>query len=282
MREAEKTSEIGSVYFAEIISGRRLELRDRVPKLSRVPMVCVTDCKSLYDCLHGVGKRPSEARLILDIDALKEFDNIEFRWVNTKQMIADPLTKPTIPADYLLWLMDNNEWMCKQDPALSKKIDAMQRKLGIARREAWQERRARADAHVATGAEDEQLDREIVERRGVATTRFLDKLSSQLHHEDPRDDWETEEEILRRLAGLAVTKMKTIVAVRVHFRPCRQTLDLRSVPPPPPSRPEQVTGRVTSTDAGRIHWSQQPYRSEYLPNPWRGFTIFIRSERQTK
>ena len=73
--------------------------------VGRVRMSAATDCRSLYDSLVGIGRRPSGARLALDIAAMKEFEQVRFRWVRTQQMVADPLTKSTAPIRYLLWLL---------------------------------------------------------------------------------------------------------------------------------------------------------------------------------
>ncbi len=75
--------------------------------IGSVRMTAVTDCRSLYDNLVGTGKRPSEARLALDIGAIKEFEGIFFRWVRTQQMIADLLTKTTAPLYYVLLAVDH-------------------------------------------------------------------------------------------------------------------------------------------------------------------------------
>jgi hypothetical protein len=68
-------------------------------------MVQVTDCRSLYDLLNKRGARPEEQRLLLDIEAIreqKELTGLQTRWVNTKQMLADCLTKDDFKAgDYL-------------------------------------------------------------------------------------------------------------------------------------------------------------------------------------
>jgi hypothetical protein len=83
-----------------------LDLRDIDPKL--LPIVSVTDCKSLYDTVHkdGATKAPAEKRLILDLAALREMYKKEqqsaepllagtmpLRWIPTAYMLADPLTK---------------------------------------------------------------------------------------------------------------------------------------------------------------------------------------------
>ncbi len=114
MSEGVNGTEMVRGYFAEILLGRPLVLRPTgypavtyEQDIGSVRMTAVTDCRSLYDNLVGTGKRPSEARLALDIGAIKEFEGIFFRWVRTQQMIADLLTKTTAPLYYVLLAVDH-------------------------------------------------------------------------------------------------------------------------------------------------------------------------------
>ena len=73
-----------------------------------LPMLAVTDCKSVFDTMHrdGAPKAPAEKRLILDLAAVRQMlaeDTLEhsalkartspLRWVPTEHMLADSLTK---------------------------------------------------------------------------------------------------------------------------------------------------------------------------------------------
>ena len=73
-----------------------------------LPILAVTDCKSLYDTIHreGLAKAPSEKRLIVDLASLRQVFEAEtpacgpvearaapLRWVPTNRMLADCLTK---------------------------------------------------------------------------------------------------------------------------------------------------------------------------------------------
>ena len=73
-----------------------------------MPLVSITDCKSVYDNVHRIGspKAPSEKRLIVDVIALKKMVQAEqaywgnmlptgmaLRWVPTTSQMADVLTK---------------------------------------------------------------------------------------------------------------------------------------------------------------------------------------------
>ena len=69
----------------------------------RWPIVCLSDCKSLFDFLHktGVPKIPSDRRLAIDLAALRQELRLErwsnrlpFQWIPTTIQLADPLTKP--------------------------------------------------------------------------------------------------------------------------------------------------------------------------------------------
>ncbi|CAE7948536.1 RE1 [Symbiodinium sp. KB8] len=69
----------------------------------RWPIVCLSDCKSLFDFLHktGVPKMPSDRRLAIDLAALRQelrlerwSDRLPFQWIPTATQLADPLTKP--------------------------------------------------------------------------------------------------------------------------------------------------------------------------------------------
>ena len=73
-----------------------------------VPIISLTDCKSLFDSVHRIGgpKAPSEKRLMIDLAALRQLINAEaacwghafedprmMRWVPTQFQLADILTK---------------------------------------------------------------------------------------------------------------------------------------------------------------------------------------------
>ena len=85
---------------------RHKSLRD--DDKSFLPIVALTDCKSVYDALNKEGglRIPSEKRLILDLAAIKEIMNeLErpgdaceafrgpLRWIPTELMLADGMTK---------------------------------------------------------------------------------------------------------------------------------------------------------------------------------------------
>ena len=66
-------------------------------------LLCLSDCRSLYDHLVKIGacRLPSNRRLAIDIAALKQDLALEtrgkklpLRWVPTTAQMGDPLTKP--------------------------------------------------------------------------------------------------------------------------------------------------------------------------------------------
>ena len=89
-----------------------LDLLDIDP--DTLPIVTVTDCKSLYDTMHrdGQPKAPTERRLEIDLAALRQMYNFEIsheggelergvvplRWVPTAKMLADAMTKMCDPS----------------------------------------------------------------------------------------------------------------------------------------------------------------------------------------
>ena len=88
MSEAVDMSVFLATLFAELTIGR--------PQSNIIPIVCVTDCKSLFDAVHS-SKYVTEKRLRIDISGLRELiDNgqiQEFQWLETKRQLADCLTK---------------------------------------------------------------------------------------------------------------------------------------------------------------------------------------------
>jgi len=88
-----------------------LDLFDIDPEL--LPIITVTDCKSLYDTMHKEGnpKAPTERRLEVDLAALRQMYNLETQdsdilkagsipilWTPTQRMLADCMTKMCDPA----------------------------------------------------------------------------------------------------------------------------------------------------------------------------------------
>ncbi len=187
MSDGVNSGEMVRGYFAEVLLGRRLTLRPHgYPKetyerdIQTVRVIAVTDCRSLCDHLAGIGKRPSEARLALDISAIKEFAGIGFRWTRTQQMIADPLTKSTAPIQYLLWLLWKHEWYFRYDPKLDEKFAYVKDQLKRLRHTQWLKRRSvrGAEKTYFAGPTDEGAKLRM-ERRGIAVRDIVERATAR-------------------------------------------------------------------------------------------------------
>ncbi|CAE7247031.1 GIP, partial [Symbiodinium sp. CCMP2456] len=71
-----------------------------------LPVVCLSDCRSLYDHLHreGVPRTPSDRRLAIDLAALRQALRLErwterlpLAWIPSELQLGDVLTKPQDP-----------------------------------------------------------------------------------------------------------------------------------------------------------------------------------------
>ena len=121
-----------AVEHADLLRAHLVELhgtltfQEHLSDTSAVPVIHLTDCKSLYDLLHKRGTIPSERRLQIDVEALREsieYYNVTSRWCNTKQMLADCLTKDDPNAvTYLRHVLRNGKYGITQDHDLEKII----------------------------------------------------------------------------------------------------------------------------------------------------------------
>ncbi len=92
--EAAEAGDVLREHVAEV--HHELDMKSKDACLRKVPMVLVTDCRSLHDLLNKRGAVPEEQRLLLDIASTreqKELTGLSTKWVNTKQQSADCLTK---------------------------------------------------------------------------------------------------------------------------------------------------------------------------------------------
>lgn len=94
-----------STLYAELTSGEA--------KPERLPIVCITDNRSLYDAIRST-KCVSDKRLRLEISSIKEL--IQARqiktvgWLDTKCQLADCLTKKGASAFNLLKAISDGVW----------------------------------------------------------------------------------------------------------------------------------------------------------------------------
>ena len=105
--EAVEHADVMRGHFAELFEG--IDYHSYYEDIQQISVIHLTDCRSLYDLLHRRGTVPSERRLLIDIEALRndiETNGVVSRWINTKQMLADCLTKDDVrAADYLRYVL---------------------------------------------------------------------------------------------------------------------------------------------------------------------------------
>jgi len=119
LSEAMEMSEVVRAYFLEFRNAIRLPVRTEYVR--DIEIIGITDCRDLYDCVSGLGRRPTEVRLVMDIEALREYQNVQYRWVATTQQLADCLTKAGVDW-YFRWVMEYAEVMYMEDPDLASKV----------------------------------------------------------------------------------------------------------------------------------------------------------------
>ena len=92
--------------LATLLEGRLVKVE---AARNRWPLLCITDCKSVFDHLHraGVPRIPSDRRLPIDLAAFRQELQFEkwatklpLQWVPTECQLADPMTKPMKVDDF--------------------------------------------------------------------------------------------------------------------------------------------------------------------------------------
>ena len=97
-----------AAFMQEILYGIRATTVKSVEQL-RIPLVIVTDCRSLFDALQKITPTLDEKRTAIDIAAIKEMVKKEnIKWVPSAVQRADGLTKldNTVMATFTAWLND--------------------------------------------------------------------------------------------------------------------------------------------------------------------------------
>ena len=91
-------------------------------KLHTIPGVCVTDCRSLYDCLRSERTLLSDKRLSLEAAIIRQSlsENLGIHWVSAKQQKADCLTKTLGKKglNYIQQVLADNTCMLGPDPRI--------------------------------------------------------------------------------------------------------------------------------------------------------------------
>ena len=103
-----------SLMIAEARSGHLVRQHAQIP--SRVPIIGITDCKSLYDVVDSVSSpgKLEDKRVAIDLAIIKqakERTHMSVRWCPTELMLADSLTKDKAdPADLLRAALHHGEY----------------------------------------------------------------------------------------------------------------------------------------------------------------------------
>eukprot|EP00435_Cladocopium_sp_Y103_P026026 s4633_g6.t1 len=131
-------------------------------KLSTIPGVCVTDCRSLYDCLHSERTLLSDKRLSLEAAIIRQSltENMEIHWVSTEQQLADCLTKTLGKKGlaYIQRVLQDNEWMLGPDPRV------------VIKRERLREEKA---GKVSTPEESQAINGKYVKTKSKLSTNTI-------------------------------------------------------------------------------------------------------------
>ena len=90
--------------YETLLVGELVKVED-----SGIPMLCLSDCRSLYDHVHkqGIPRVPSDRRLAVDLAALRQalraeqwLTKLPLAWVASSYQLGDVLTKPQDPTKW--------------------------------------------------------------------------------------------------------------------------------------------------------------------------------------
>ena len=91
-------------FYETVLNGELITVNK-----ARTPLLCLSDCRSLYDHVHkeGVPRVPTDRRLAIDLAALRQSlksekwsSKLPLGWVPSGLQLGDILTKPTDPGDW--------------------------------------------------------------------------------------------------------------------------------------------------------------------------------------
>ena len=155
--ECLEAMDIHRAHLAELRSDGPLDRYQWRELVKVVRCTLVTDSKSLYDFTNRRGSTPSEKRLRIDMEIIRDQINdgdLEIRWVNTHQQLADALTKGSPDAFiYLKLVMKTREFAIVDDPRLEEVMQEHRELRQRHRSEAKQKRDAVA-LHAASALVD--------------------------------------------------------------------------------------------------------------------------------
>ena len=123
---------LSAVHWLRVLileaQGLQLSAREWQEAVKKLPFICVTDSKSLYDMIKKCMNPASQCedkRTSIDVAIIKqELSELggQIRWIDGRTMIADPLTK-NAKADYLRHVLRTGEWsILEEGSALQRKL----------------------------------------------------------------------------------------------------------------------------------------------------------------
>ncbi|CAE7240458.1 RE1 [Symbiodinium sp. CCMP2592] len=115
-------------------SHREYNLREDLKFRNLTPMMVATDNKPIYDHSQGDGIVVKDKRVAIDMLLLKSDlsdSNVVLRWLDTKQMVVDGMTKSNASIDYLLYVLRQGEFIVvRESKSLEWKAQQRRRKMG--------------------------------------------------------------------------------------------------------------------------------------------------------
>ena len=110
-------------------------LRTDLQFRNRTPLLVATDNKPIYDHSQGDGIVVKDKRVAIDMLLLKsdlEDSNVVLRWLDTKQMVVDVMTKSNASIDYLLYVLKHGEFIVvRESKSLEWKAQQRRSKMGV-------------------------------------------------------------------------------------------------------------------------------------------------------
>ena len=94
------------------------ELARRDELAETIPLIAVTDARSLHDHLVKDASSSKDRRLRLEVNIIKSIPRLQIRWVRSEMMTADHLTKEVGPeiSNYARVVRDAGLWTLGLDP----------------------------------------------------------------------------------------------------------------------------------------------------------------------
>ena len=129
-----------SLMVCEALHGS-IDLRESGKWLGKVPIIGITDCKSLYDAVHSPSSpsKVDDKRVAIDLAIIRqsvERTKMQVRWCPTELMLADALTKDQAdPADLLRAALHGGRYQLASEAT----VLAHKKQMREARQSRWKE-----------------------------------------------------------------------------------------------------------------------------------------------